>query len=108
MVLFVYIVKCSDGLFYTGVTNDLDRRIAEHNDGDNPKAYTYRRRPVKLVYFEDHSDPYYAISREKQIKGWSRKKKIAMIKGEWEKLPGLSKPKIDSHNSTTHSSTSSE
>lgn len=93
MVLFVYIVECSDSSFYTGVTNDLDRRVAEHNIGDNPKAYIYRRRPVKLVYHEDHSDPYYAISREKQIKGWSREKKIAMIQGEWEKLPGQSKSK---------------
>jgi putative endonuclease len=93
MVLFVYIVECSDSSFYTGVTNDLDRRIAEHNEGFNSKAYTFSRRPVKLVYFEDHSDPYYAIAREKQIKGWSRNKKIAMIEGKWEKLPELSKRK---------------
>jgi len=93
MVLFVYIVECSDSSFYTGVTNDLDRRIAEHNEGFNSKAYTFSRRPVKLVYFEDHSDPYYAIAREKQIKGWSRNKKIAMIEGKWGKLPELSKRK---------------
>lgn len=108
MVLFVYILECSDGSFYTGVTNDLDRRVAEHNEGANPKAYTYNRRPVKLVYFEDHSDPYFAISREKQIKGWSREKKIAMIKGEWEKLPELSKPKSNPIDPTAHSSTGSE
>jgi len=107
MVLFVYIVECRDGSFYTGVTNDLDRRIAEHNEGDNPKSYTYRRRPVKLVYFEDHSDPYYAIGREKQIKGWSRKKKIAMIRGEWEKLPELSKSKNIVSKSSPHTSTGS-
>ncbi len=93
MVLYVYIVECSDGSFYTGITNNLERRIAEHNDGENPKSYTFSRRPVKLVYFEDHSDPYFAYDRERQIKGWSRKKKIAMIKGEWEKLPELSKRK---------------
>ncbi len=91
MVLYVYIVECNDGSFYTGITNDLDRRIAEHNEGLNKKAYTYSRRPVKMSYHEDHSDPYYAIAREKQIKGWSRKKKIAMIEGNWEELPGLSK-----------------
>lgn len=91
MVLFVYIVECNDSSFYTGVTNALDRRIDEHNEGTNKKAYTYRRRPVKLVYFEDHSDPYYAIAREKQIKGRTRKKKIAMIEGNWDKLPELSK-----------------
>ncbi|MCF8405551.1 MAG: GIY-YIG nuclease family protein [Bacteroidales bacterium] len=93
MVLIVYILQCSDGSFYTGITNNLERRVAEHNEGINPKAYTFRRRPVKLVYFEDHSDPYYAISREKQIKGWSRRKKIAMIEGNWHLLPELSKSK---------------
>lgn len=93
MVLYVYIVECSDDSFYTGITNNLERRIAEHNDGENPKSYTFIRRPVKLVYFEDHSDPYFAYDRERQIKGWLRKKKIAMIKGEWEKLPELSKRK---------------
>ena len=93
MNLFVYILKCADGSFYTGVTNDLDRRIAEHNDGYDPKSYTHTRRPVELIYFESHSDPYYAIGREKQIKGWSRKKKIAMIEGNWEKLVEYSKRK---------------
>ncbi len=91
MVLYVYILECSDGSFYTGVTNNVERRLAKHNEGISHKSYTYKRRPVKLVYFEDHTDPYYAIAREKQIKGWSRRKKIAMINGEWEKLPGLSK-----------------
>jgi putative endonuclease len=107
MVLFVYILECADGSFYTGVTNNLDRRIAEHQEGDDPKAYTFSRRPVKLVYFEDHSDPHYAIDREKQIKGWSRKKKIAMIKGEWDKLPELSKSKSNSSNAIARTSTGS-
>ena len=91
MKLFVYIVECSDGSFYTGVTNNVDRRVAEHNEGLNNKAYTFKRRPVKLVYHVSFTDPQYAIAIEKQIKGWSRKKKIALIKGEWERLPELSK-----------------
>ncbi|MBN2173085.1 MAG: GIY-YIG nuclease family protein [Bacteroidales bacterium] len=70
MVLYVYILECSDGSFYTGITNNLERRVAEHNDGDNPKSYTFTRRPLKLVYYEDHSDPYFAHDRERQIKGW--------------------------------------
>jgi putative endonuclease len=107
MVLFVYIVECNDGSFYTGVTNNLDRRIAEHNEGDNPKSYTYRRRPVKLVYYAEYTDPYYAISKEKQIKSWSRKKKIALIKGEWQKLPELSTSKNSNTKSNTHTSTGS-
>ena len=108
MILFVYIVECSDGSFYTGITKNLDRRIPEHNEGLNLKAYTYRRKPVKLVYYEDHSDPYYAYRREKQIKGWSRKKKIAMINGEWDLLPELSRSKNNKPAASAHSSTSSE
>ena len=100
MGLYVYIVECSDGSFYTGVTNNLDLRIAEHNEGEYSKAYTYSRRPVKLVYFEDHSDLHFVIKREKQIKGWSRRKKIAMIQGEWAKLPELSKSKSSQPTST--------
>ena len=89
----MYIVEYNDRSFYTGVSNDIERRVAEHNDGLNKKAYTYTRRPVKLVYHEGYTDRYYAIAREKQRKGWSRKKKIAMLNGEWDKLPKLSKPK---------------
>jgi putative endonuclease len=91
MILYVYIVECCDKSFYTGVTNDLDRRIAEHNEGVNTKSYTFTRRPVNLVYYEDHADPYFAIQREKQIKGWSRRKKIAMIEGNWDKVIEYSK-----------------
>jgi len=91
MILYVYIVECCDKSFYTGVTKDLDRRIAEHNEGVNTKSYTFTRRPVNLVYYEDHTDPYFAIQREKQIKGWSRRKKIAMIEGNWDKVIEYSK-----------------
>ncbi len=91
MNLFVYILECADGSFYTGVSNDVERRVVEHNEGNNRTAYTYKRRPVKLVYQESFTDPNYAIAVEKQIKGWSRNKKIALINREWEKLPELSK-----------------
>ncbi len=93
MELFVFIVECNDRSFYTGVSNDVERRVSEHNEGLSKKAYTYTRRPVILVYYKGYTDPYYAIAREKQIKGWSRKKKIAMINGEWDKLLKLSKSK---------------
>ena len=91
MELFVYILECSDGSFYTGITNNLDRRIAEHNEGENPRAYTYKRRPVKLVFYEGFSDPYFAYEKERQIKGWSREKKKALIQGQWDKLPELAR-----------------
>ena len=95
---YVYIVKCSDSSYYTGVTNDLERRIGEHNEGDDTKSYTYSRRPVKLLWFAETNDVNYAILREKQIKGWTRKKKEALIAGRFDDLIKLSKSK--SHPST--------
>lgn len=87
----VYILLCSDGKYYTGITNDLQRRLAEHQDGDDPKAYTFKRRPVKLVFSEVFIDVNQAIEFEKQVKGWRRAKKEALINGQWEKLPELAK-----------------
>ena len=88
---YVYIVECSDGSYYIGITNDLDRRMWEHNTGYDPKCYTYNRRPVELKYFEHYTDIDQAISREKQLKGWSRKKKEALIRENWDELKRLSK-----------------
>ena len=87
---FVYIVRCSDGSYYTGITNDCQRRVHEHNNNEDKKAYTFKRRPVELVYSSEFGDVLEAISWEKIVKRWSRKKKEAMVKGEWEKLPELS------------------
>ena len=87
----VYILRCSDHSYYVGVTNDIDRRLYEHNAGKNPKAYTFSRRPVEVVFQEHFQGINQAIAFEKQIKGWRREKKEALIKREWEKLPELSK-----------------
>ena len=87
---YVYIAKCSDNSYYTGITNDLDRRINEHNDGLNLECYTYRRRPVTLLFYHEFGDVEQAILFEKQVKGWSRKKKEAIINNQWELLPELS------------------
>ena len=86
----VYILKCSDGSYYTGVTNDIERRLYEHNEGENRKAYTFSRRPVKVVFEENFHDINQAIAFEKQIKGWRRAKKEALINREWGELPELS------------------
>ena len=86
----VYILRCIDGSFYTGVTNDIGRRLYEHQSGENPKSYTFKRRPVELVYQEHFHDIDQAIAWEKQVKGWRREKKIALINGDWGKLPDLS------------------
>lgn len=90
-MLFVYILKCSDKSYYVGVTNDLNIRVNQHNDGIDLKSYTYLKRPVELVYFEMIQNNLAAIAREKQLKGWSRQKKEALIEGNWEKLVELSK-----------------
>ncbi|MFH1670455.1 MAG: GIY-YIG nuclease family protein [Patescibacteria group bacterium] len=87
---YVYIVRCKDGSYYTGITNNVGLRINEHNKGIHPKSYTYSRRPVRFVYSSHFNDVWEAISWEKQIKRWSRKKKEALIYEEYEKLESLS------------------
>lgn len=88
---FVYILRCSDNTYYTGVTNNIERRLAEHQSGENKTAYTFKKRPVKLVFKANFSSIDYAIEKEKQIKSWSKNKKEALIKGDFELLPELSK-----------------
>ncbi len=88
---FVYILKCSDNSYYTGVTNNIEKRLAEHNSDDSNESYTSKRRPVQLVYSEAFNDINQAIELEKQIKGWRRKKKEALINEDWDKLKRLSK-----------------
>ena len=88
---FVYILLCSDKSYYVGMTNSLERRLWEHNEGVDPTCYTYTRRTTQLKYFEEYKYVHDAIAREKQLKGWSRRKKEALINGEYSKLPELSK-----------------
>jgi putative endonuclease len=91
--MYVYILECSDGSFYVGVTNNLSLRFLQHQDGKNPGSYTYSRRPLKLVWSKTINGPLAAIRYEKKLKKWSRKKKLALINGEYHLLPGLSKKK---------------
>ncbi|WP_412476120.1 GIY-YIG nuclease family protein [Flavobacterium sp. TBRC 19031] len=83
---FVYILKCSDHSYYTGFTNNLERRMMEHHTGKNKDCYTFDKRPLDLVWFETFNDVLNAIAVEKQIKGWTRRKKEALIKEDWDKL----------------------
>ncbi|MFZ4797557.1 MAG: GIY-YIG nuclease family protein [Bacteroidia bacterium] len=96
MKIFVYMVKCIDKAYYVGVTNDLQRRIDEHNDGLNSNSYTYKRRPVELVYFEEFQDNHLAFTWETQLKKWSRKKKEALIESNWSKIKELAECKNES------------
>ena|ERR1700682_2357281 len=77
---------CADGSYYAGITSEIEIRVAKHEIGVNPRAYTYRRRPVALVYSETFSTPEEAIAAEKRLKGWSRAKKDALVRGDWETL----------------------
>lgn len=107
---WVYIVRCRDGKYYTGVTNDLDRRLKEHNEGLNLKCYTYERRPVELMYEEHFHDIDQAIAWEKQLKGWSRRKKEALFRRDVEEIKRLAKSKNNRSSgdtTSTHPSTSS-
>lgn len=95
---YVYILKCSDNFYYTGVTNDIERRLAEHKEGLNSTAFTYKRRPIQLMFCESFININEAIAFEKQVKGWSRKKKEALIERNWDKLKELAECKnITSH-----------
>jgi len=91
---FVYIIHCSDGTYYTGITSNLEKRIFEHKSGKHPDSYTFSRRPLSLVFFCEFTDINLAIEKEKQIKKWSRVKKEALIKGDLLALPNLAKKKF--------------
>lgn len=90
-------MKCSDNSYYTGVTNNLELRFQQHQSGNYPESYTHKRRPVELVFYNEFTDIEQAILFEKQVKGWSRKKKEAIINDDWDLLPKLSVCKNESH-----------
>ncbi|PKG50435.1 GIY-YIG nuclease family protein [Olleya sp. 1-3] len=92
---YVYILKCSDNTYYTGVTSNLNERLIEHKDGKYHESYTYKRRPVKLEFYAEFTNINIAISTEKQIKKWSKSKKLALINNEFEKLTNLAKKRFD-------------
>ncbi len=100
---FVYILKCADDSYYTGSTKCLETRLQQHSNGEGSN-HTKKRLPVKLVYFEEFERIDDAFYREKQVQGWSRKKKEALINREYGKLPDLSiayRDKVVSRASTT-------
>jgi len=90
---FMYILECCDGSYYTGSTNNLELRLQQHQNGEGAN-HTKKRLPVKLVYFEEFQRIDDAFYREKQVQGWSRRKKEALINGEFGKLPELSKNRM--------------
>ena len=95
MSFWVYIIKCSDGSYYTGHTDDLDRRIAQHLEGEISSCYTFDRRPLELVFAKEFPNREAALGTEQQIKGWGRKKKEAMIRGDWVEVSRLARSSFD-------------
>ncbi len=91
---WLYILQCADGLYYVGTTRrSPEEREGEHNQGLDPFAWTFRRRPVTLVFAEHFPMITDAIDAERRVKGWRREKKEALIRGEYEALVELSSRK---------------
>jgi putative endonuclease len=86
---YVYILRCADNSYYVGSTRNLEHRLEQHASGDGAK-YTSKRLPVELVFAEEYDRIDEAYAREKQVQGWSRRKREALIRGEFRMLPGMS------------------
>ena len=87
----IYIILCADGSYYTGITRqEPGERFSQHVNGVDPKAYTFSRRPLKLFWNTHFERIDEAIATERRIKGWSRAKKEAMMRGDFDLLPVLS------------------
>jgi putative endonuclease len=92
-MFWVYILRCADGSYYTGHTDDLEKRLGQHDAGQIPGCYTLKRMPLVLVYSQDFVSRAEALSAERQIKGWSRAKKVALINSDWAEISRLAKSK---------------
>ena len=92
MGFWTYMLHCADRSFYVGHTDDLEGRIAAHQSGQIP-GYTSTRLPVVLVWSEQFPTRLEALAMERRIKGWSRAKKMALIRGDWRSISDLSKGK---------------
>lgn len=91
----MYILECADRSLYVGSTRDLEHRLAQGGDGEGA-LYTQTRLRVRLLYFEEFDRVDDAYRREKQIQGWGRGKRLALVKEQLEKLPGLSRKQFGS------------
>ena len=94
---YVYILKCSDNSYYTGITNNLEKRLNEHQSGKNRNSYTFKRRHVICQFHQEFNDVIQAIYFEKKIKGWTRSKKEALINKDFDVLKILSECRNATH-----------
>jgi putative endonuclease len=88
---YVYMLLCADRSFYVGITNDPETRVAQHQLGNDARCYTFTRRPIKLVHCSDFQNVDDAITWEKQLKGWSRAKKVALVSNNWKLVHDLAR-----------------
>jgi predicted GIY-YIG superfamily endonuclease len=102
MSFWAYMLHCADRSFYVGHTDDLEHRMASHQHGET-KGYTSTRLPVKLVWSEEFPSRYEALAAERQVKGWSRAKKLALIRGDWALISSLAKKKEEKERASTGS-----
>jgi predicted GIY-YIG superfamily endonuclease len=91
MAFWCYILRCADGRYYTGHTDNLERRIGQHQAGGHC-AFTERRRPVELAWCQEFPSRLEALEAERRISPWSRAKKAALIAGDWSALSYWAKP----------------
>ena len=94
---YIYILKCSDGLLYTGFINNLSRRFDEHILGRSKSCFTYKRRPLELIFHQEFNDVKQAIYFEKKIKRWSAAKKLALAKRDSKMLQILAECRNMTH-----------
>jgi putative endonuclease len=93
----VYILRCSDNTFYTGITGNFDQRWVHHHQGYFKTCYTFKRRPLKIEYFLEFTDVIQAILFEKRIKGWTKAKKQALINRDFDKIQLLAECRNYTH-----------
>ncbi|MGO4221472.1 GIY-YIG nuclease family protein [Lysobacter sp. TAF61] len=91
-MFWMYMLRCADGSFYLGHTDDIERRLDQHHAGQHP-CYTRDRRPVELVFSQEFPTREEALVAERQIKGWSRAKKQALTEGDWSRISRLARGK---------------
>lgn len=90
---WIYMLRCSDGSYYVGHTDDLERRLDQHRIGFFRSCYAYSRRPLEVVYVQATTTRIEALEAERRIKGWSRAKKQALIAGDWTAINRLGRGK---------------
>ena len=88
-MFWTYMLKCADDSYYVGHTEDLEHRLGQHQTGTFVTCYTYKRRPLQLVWSQDFGSRIEALEAERRIKGWSRAKKQALVAGEWSEIGRL-------------------